>query len=94
MENTKKSQNENTKKQTKMKEQENSPEEELDEIEARNVSDREFRLMIIKILNSMKKGIETIKKGQSEIKNAVSERNNTLEGINLSLIHISEPTRH
>ena len=37
-----------------MKEQENSPEEELDEMEASNFSDREFRVMIIRILNSMK----------------------------------------
>ena len=44
-----------------MKEQENSPEEQLDEIEASNLSDREFRVMIIKILNSMKKDIEIIK---------------------------------
>ena len=44
-----------------MKEQETPPEE-LDEMEASNLSDREFRVMIIKILNSMKKDIETIKK--------------------------------
>ena len=31
------------------------PQEELDEMEARNLSDREFRVMIIRILNSMKK---------------------------------------
>ena len=46
-----------------MKEQENSPEE-LDEMEASNLSDREFRVMIIRVLNSMKKDIETIKKDQ------------------------------
>ena len=50
-----------------MKEQETSPEEELDEMEASNLSDRKFRVIIIRILNSMKKGIETIKKSQSEI---------------------------
>ena len=38
-----------------MKEQENSPEEELDEMEANNLSDRKFRVMIIRILNSMNK---------------------------------------
>ena len=38
---------------------------------------REFRVMIIRILNSIKKDIETIKKDQSEIKNAISEINNT-----------------
>ena len=50
-----------------MKEQENSPEEELDEIDRNNLSDRESRVMIIRILNSVKKkkDIETIKKDQS-----------------------------
>ena len=67
-----------------MKEQENSLEEELDEMKASNLSDREFRVMIIRILNSMKKDMETIKR-MSEIKNAISEINNTLEGINSRL---------
>ena len=44
-----------------MKEQENSPEEEIDDMEASNLSDREFRVMIIRTLNNMKKDIETIK---------------------------------
>ena len=44
-----------------MKEQENSPEEELDEMEASNLSDIEFRVTIIRILNSIQKDIETIK---------------------------------
>ena len=50
-----------------MREQENSPEEELDEIDRNNLSDRESRVMIIRILNSVKKkkDIETIKKDQS-----------------------------
>ena len=68
-----------------MKEQENSPEEELDEMEAVNLSDREFRVMIIRILNTMKKDVETLKKNQSEIKNAIAGINNTLEGINSRL---------
>ena len=45
-----------------MNEQDNSPGEEANEMEASNLSDIEFRLMIIRILNSMKKGIETIKR--------------------------------
>ena len=61
-----------------MKEQANSLEEELNEMEASNLSDREFRVMIIMTRNSMKKD-------QSEIKNAISESNNTLEGINSRL---------
>ena len=43
-----------------MKEQENSPEE-LHEMEASNLSDRKFRIMIIRILNSIKRDIKTIK---------------------------------
>ena len=66
-----------------LKEQENSPE--LYKMEASNLSDREFRAMIIKILNSMKKDIVIIKNDQSEIKNAISETENTLEGINSRL---------
>ena len=68
-----------------MKEQENSPEEKLNEMEASNLSDREFRIMIIRILHSMKKDMETIKKDWSEIKNATFEINNTLEEINSRL---------
>ena len=37
-----------------MKEQEYSAEEELDEMEANNLSGREFRVMITRILNNMK----------------------------------------
>ena len=55
------------------------PEEELDEKEASNLSDREFKVMIIRILNSKKKNIET-KKRNSQIKNAIFEINKTLEG--------------
>ena len=42
-----------------IKEQENSPGEELDEMEASNLSDS---LMIIRIFNSMKEDTESIKK--------------------------------
>ena len=56
-----------------MKEQENSPEQKLDEKEATNLSDKEFIVMIIRIINNMKKDIEIIKKNQSEIKNAISK---------------------
>ena len=37
-----------------IKEQENSIEEKLDEMEASNLSDREFSVVIIKICSSMK----------------------------------------
>ena len=46
-----------------VKEQGNSPEKELNETEASNLLDIVFRVMIIKILKSMKKDVETIKEG-------------------------------
>ena len=45
-----------------MTEQQNSSDK-LGEMEASNLSDREFRVMIVRILNSMKRDVETIKKG-------------------------------
>ena len=43
------------------KKQEKSPEKELNEMEASILSDAEFKVMVIRILNSMKKDLETIK---------------------------------
>ena len=54
-------QNRKTKKQTP-NEQENSPEA-LDEMEARNLAGREIRVVIIRILNSMKIRYRNHKKG-------------------------------
>ena len=48
-----------------MKKQDNSAEE-LDEMKASNLSGREFRVLIIRILNRIKKYIETIKKRTSQ----------------------------
>ena len=45
-----------------MKEQENSPEEKLSEIEARNLPYIEYKVMIIRMLNRLEKHIKTIKK--------------------------------
>ena len=72
------------KKQTPNEKNKNS-ERKLHEMEASNLADREFRVMIIRMLNNMKKDIETIKKDLSEIDNETSEINNTLEGINSRL---------
>ena len=46
-----------------------------------NLSDTEFGVMIIRILNSLKKDIESMKRDQAEIRNAISEINHALEGI-------------
>ena len=44
-----------------VKEQENFPKEELNEIMASNLSDTEFKVIIIRMVNSMKKDMEIIK---------------------------------
>ena len=67
----------------------------LNEIEASNLSDIEFKIIVIRMpkyfkknykeLNedylSMNKDIETMRKNQEEMKNVVSEMKNTLEVI-------------
>ena len=68
-----------------MKEHENSPEEELISWRQAVYQIRGCRVIIIRILNSMKKRHRNMKKDQSEIKNAISEINNILEGINMKL---------
>ena len=54
-----------------MKEQEKSPEKELNEMEANKLPDTEFKTMVIRMLkelledfNHIKKGMETLKKNQ------------------------------
>ena len=77
-----------------MKEKKESPDKRLNEIEARNLSDTEFKEMVIRMLKKlnenykelsgnfiiMKKYIETMNKNELEMKNAISEMN-TLERI-------------
>ena len=63
-----------------MKEQENPTEEELDEMEASNLSDREFRVMTISTLNSMIKNHRNHKEEPVKNKEYISEINNILEG--------------
>ena len=68
-----------------IKEQEKSPEEELNKIKAINLPDTEFKTMrMLKQLsenfNSINKDIETLKNNQSEVINTLTEMN-TLQGI-------------
>ena len=66
-----------------IKEQNKTPEKELNKIETSNLLDEEFKTMIIRMLsefnenfNNIKKGIETIKKNQSEVKDTTETKNN------------------
>ena len=89
--------NRKTKKQHQMKGKEESSERMLNETEASQLSDNEFKTMVIKKFNalalqgnykeltanyiSMQKDIEKINKGQEERNNTISELKNTVEGI-------------
>ena len=77
-----------------MKEYEKSPEKELNEINSNNLSEIEFKVMVIWRLNSMKKDIETIKKDLSKIKNVIFEMKNTLEGTKSRLDEPEDQTRN
>ena len=68
-----------------MKEKEKSPKKELNEMEMSNLSDTELKVIVIRMLNTMKKNIEIIKKDQPEVKNTLSELKNILEGMNSML---------
>ena len=85
----------------KMKRQRNMPQmkqqekkitgREQKEMEISNMPDREFKVMVIKILiikkrvedlnKTLNKEIKNIEKNQSEMKNSITEIKNTLEGI-------------
>ena len=65
----------------KLKNRRNSPEKELNEMMVSNLSEIEFKVTAISILNSMKKDIKTIKNNQAEVKNILFKIKNTLEGI-------------
>ena len=75
-----------------MKEQDKTPEE-LSEVVKSNLPDKEFKVMIIKMLNELRrrmdehsekfnKQLENINKNQTEQNNTINEIKNILEGIN------------
>ena len=67
---------------SQIKEQKNSPEKQLNKIKANNLSDIEFKVVVMRMQKSIINSIETRKKDQSEMKNTVSEIKTTWEGIN------------
>ena len=76
-----------------MKEQDKAPEEELNEGELDNQPKKEFRVMIVKMIQKLgrkmdaqidKLGVfnrENIKNNQTELNNKITEVKNTLDGI-------------
>ena len=65
-----------------MKEWIKTPEKELNEMEISNVSDGEFKTLVIKMLKELSEDLSSIKKIQSEMKDTLIEIKNNLQGNN------------
>ena len=64
-----------------MKEQIKTPEKELNKMEISNLSDTEFKTLVIRMLKKLSEDLSSIK-SQSEIKDAPIEIKNNLQGNN------------
>ena len=80
-----------------IREQDKTPEKQVNKVEIGNLPEKEFRIMIVKMIQDLgkrkeakikkmqemfNKDLEELKKRQTEMKNTVTEMKNTLEGIN------------
>ena len=80
-----------------MKEQDKTPEKQLNEVEIGNLPEKEFRIMIVKMIQDhrkrmeakiekmqemINKDLEETKNKQTEMNNTITEMKTTLEGIN------------
>ena len=67
-----------------------TPEKQLNEVEIRNLPEIEFKIMIVKIIQDLRKRMEKMHemsaKDLEELRNKQTEMNNTLEGINSRMI--------
>ena len=61
-----------------MKGQIKTPEKELNEMEISNLSDAEFKTLVIRMLKELREDLSSIKKTQSEMKDTLIEIKNNL----------------
>ena len=88
-----------------MKEQEKTPEKQLSEVEIHNFPEKDFRIMIVKMIQDLgktmeakietiqemlKKDLEELKNKQTEMNNTITEMKTTLEGINRRITEAEE----
>ena len=65
-----------------MKEQDKTPEEELNEVEISNLLDKEFKVMILKMLKELRRRMDEhneVNKESEDIKKNQTELNNTMQ---------------
>ena len=65
-----------------MKEQIKTPEKDLNKMEISNLSDAEFKTLVIRLLKELSEDFNSIKKTQSETKATLIEIKNNLQGNN------------
>ena len=65
-----------------MKEQNKTPEKELNKMEISNLSDAEFKTQDLRMLTELSEDLNSIKKTQAEMKDILTEIKNNLQGIN------------
>ena len=65
-----------------VKEQIETPEQELNKMEMSNLSDAEFKTLVIRMLKELSEDLSSIKKTQSEMKDSLTEIKNKLQGNN------------
>ena len=65
-----------------MKEQIKTPEKELNKMEISNLSDAEFKTLVIRMLKKLSEDLSSIKKIHSEMKDTLIETKNNLQGNN------------
>ena len=88
-----------------MKKQEKTPEKQLTEVEIGNLPEKEFRIMIVKMIQDLgktmeakiekmqemfNKDLEELKNKQTEMNNTITEMKTTLEGINSRITEAEE----
>ena len=88
-----------------MKEQDKTPEKQLNGVEVGNLPEKEFRIMIVKMIQDagkrmeakiekmqemFNKDLEELKNKKTEMNNTITEMKNTLEGINSRITEAEE----
>ena len=88
-----------------MKEQDKTPEKQLNEVEIGNLPEKEFRIMMVKMIQDLgkrmeakieklqelfNKDLEELKNKQIEMNNTITEMKNTLQGINSRITEAEE----
>ena len=88
-----------------MKEQDRTPEKQVNEVKIGNLPEKEFRIMIVKMIQDLgkrmeaktekmqemfNKNLEELKNKQTEMANTITEMKTTLEGINSRITEAEE----